>query len=305
MALRLNQVRDLLAVIHCGSIRSAAASLGVSQPAVTKSIRLLERELGAELLLRTSGGVTPTAAGRAFAARARVAQHELELARGELRAISGAGAATLKIGISSAPAALFAVDAVTAYRAHRPDDLVQIIEGAGQTLLGLVRDASIDMALTQRVKPEAAPGLKYRPLLRTRLTVACRRNHPLLGAQCLQDLVAAQWLIYRPPGTGGVLEEALAAEGLPFPLQYVQCESFAITAALIASSDLIGLLVPEMLRHPLARSSFEEIRLEKPLPPISVGMYRRTDTPASPATSAFWSALTAAARRVTSGGSSG
>jgi DNA-binding transcriptional LysR family regulator len=159
MALRLNQIRDLLMVIDCGSIRSAAARLGVSQPAVTKSIRLLERELGAELLLRTSGGVTPTAAGRAFAARARVAQHELDLGRGELRAVSGGAGATLRLGISSAPAALFAVDAVAAYRAQRPDDVVQIIEGAGQTLLGLVRDASMDLALSQRVQPEAAPGL--------------------------------------------------------------------------------------------------------------------------------------------------
>jgi len=297
MALRLNQIRDLLSVIESGSIRSAARRLGVSQPTVTKSIRLLEGELGAELLVRSSGGVTATAAGRAFAARAKVAQHELRQARMEVDALSGARGTSLTVGLGSLPAAVFAVEAFSRYRAERPRDSIHIIEAAGHTLLSLVRDATIDVALSQRVKPEAAPGLKYRPLLRTRLAVACRRNHPLRGARTLEELAGAQWLVYRPANSGGVLEDAMAAEGVPFPSNYVHCESLAMTAALIASTDLLGLLAPAFLRHPLARSTFQEIALAKPLPALSVGMYRRADTPVSASVNAFWTAVSAAARR--------
>lgn len=294
--LRLNQIHDFLTALDCASIRSAARRLGVSQPAVTKSIRMLESELGTELLHRTSGGVTPTAAGRAFAARARVAQHELNQGREEVSAVSGNKSASLSVGIGSAPAALFAVEAISRYRVQRPDDRIRIIEGAGQALLPLVRDATIDVAIAQRVKPQDAPGLKYRPLLRTRLVVVGRHGHPLSFARSLSELSTAQWLVYRSPGSGGILEEALAAEGLPFPSRYVHCESLAMTVALIAGSDLIGLLVPHLLHHPLAQSHLEEIRLNRPLPAISIGLYRRADAPLSTAVTFFWATLTAAAQ---------
>ena len=259
---------------------------------------MLEIELGAELLHRTSGGVTPTAAGRVFSARARVAQNELQQARDDVGALGGNPSGSLRIGVGSAPAALFAVDAIARYRLEHPDDRLLVIEGPGQTLLPLTRDARIDVAIAQRVDAEAAPGLKYRPLLRTRLVVAARRGHPLSSALSLGELHTAHWLIYRPPGSGGVLEEAFRAEGLPLPARHVHCESLALTLGLILNSDLIALLVPQMLRHPLARSSLMQLPLARPLPAISIGMYRRADTPVSAAVTSFWSHMAAAVERV-------
>jgi len=51
--MRLNQIRDLLAVVETGSLRAAARRIGVSQPAMSKSVAQLERELQAQLLLAT------------------------------------------------------------------------------------------------------------------------------------------------------------------------------------------------------------------------------------------------------------
>ena len=52
--MRFNQIRDLLAVVEAGSLRAAARRIGVSQPAISKSIAQLEREVQAQLLLRTA-----------------------------------------------------------------------------------------------------------------------------------------------------------------------------------------------------------------------------------------------------------
>jgi DNA-binding transcriptional LysR family regulator len=66
----LSQIRDFIAVVESGGIRAAARKLGVSQPAITRSVRGLETELRARLLRRTPTGVVPTQPGRAlFAAR--------------------------------------------------------------------------------------------------------------------------------------------------------------------------------------------------------------------------------------------
>ena len=94
--MRLNQIRDLIAVSEAGSLRAAARRIGISQPAMSKSLAELEREFQAQLLTRTSRGVALTAAGRAFVARARVVQGELrkvEKTGGPARRHRGSGGA--------------------------------------------------------------------------------------------------------------------------------------------------------------------------------------------------------------------
>ena len=86
---RLNQIRDLIAVSEAGSLRAAAQRIGISQPAMSKSLSELEREFQAQLLTRTSRGVALTAAGRAFVARTRVVQGELRKVREDLAALHG------------------------------------------------------------------------------------------------------------------------------------------------------------------------------------------------------------------------
>lgn len=284
--LRLRQIRDLLVVLDCGSMRAAAARLGVSQPAVTKSIRSLEAELGVELIHRTTLGVTPTRAGVAFAARARVAQLELERAREEIMARRGEADVSLSLGVASAAMMLVATQAIVRFRQVHPLGKMHVIEGPGPTLLPLVRNGAIDAALTQRVAPGEAPGLTYRPLLRTRLAVVGRKGHPLTRARTLAELLDAEWLAFRPPKANGALEVALKSEGMPFPSRHVHCESLALMLGLLRNSDALALLVPQVLKDPMG-ASLQEIPIRRPLPEISVGMYRRTDTPASSAWNHF------------------
>jgi LysR family transcriptional regulator of abg operon len=79
--MRLSQIRDFVAAVEAGSINGAARALAVSQPGITKSIRALEKDLQAQLVQRSTRGVTPTEYGRAFYLRARIAQSELRQAR--------------------------------------------------------------------------------------------------------------------------------------------------------------------------------------------------------------------------------
>jgi DNA-binding transcriptional LysR family regulator len=295
--LRLRQIRDLLVVLECGSIRAAAAKLGVSQPAVTKSLRSLEIELGVDLVRRSTLGVTPTPAGTAFAARARVAQLELDRACEEVKASRGEAGASLNVGVGSAPLAMLATQAIVRFRSAHPMCRMHIVEGPGQTLLPLVRDGTIDMAVAQRVNPAAAPGLTYRPLVRTRLVVIGRRGHSLARASSLAELGDADWIVYRPPGSNGVLEDALRAEGLPFPAGFVQCESLALTLALLRNSDALALLVPQVLADPLG-DVLQEIALKRPLPEISVGVYWRAEAPSSTVMNDFRGCLVRGAREL-------
>ncbi|MBU6531529.1 LysR family transcriptional regulator [Streptomyces sp. NPDC057245] len=95
--MELRVLRYFLAVVDTGSMTAAAARVHVAQPSVSRQLRSLERELGAELLRRSAAGVELTAAGRRFVPVAR--DLTLRAARGTelLRAVSGRSALQFRV----------------------------------------------------------------------------------------------------------------------------------------------------------------------------------------------------------------
>jgi molybdate transport repressor ModE-like protein len=76
------RIAHLAAAARCGSLTAAAAELGLTQPALSKSIRELERALGVPVLERGRFGATPTEYGEALIARGRAIEAELRAAGG-------------------------------------------------------------------------------------------------------------------------------------------------------------------------------------------------------------------------------
>ena len=74
--MKLDQLQHLVAIVEHGSLRAASRRLAVPQPALTRSIRALERELGASLFLRETTGMVLTPIGQRFHARASAIVHE-------------------------------------------------------------------------------------------------------------------------------------------------------------------------------------------------------------------------------------
>jgi LysR family transcriptional regulator of abg operon len=83
--MKLNQLRDIIAIAEKGSLRAASRHLGLSQSAMTKSIQFLEKELGAPLFERHKRGAVLTPMGVLFLQRARAATNELNRAREEVK----------------------------------------------------------------------------------------------------------------------------------------------------------------------------------------------------------------------------
>ncbi len=69
--MRLEQVEHFLAVVDAGSIHEVERRCGISQPAMSKSMRALKEDLQTQLFIRTSGGIGVTPLDKAFAARTR------------------------------------------------------------------------------------------------------------------------------------------------------------------------------------------------------------------------------------------
>jgi DNA-binding transcriptional LysR family regulator len=294
----LHQILNFVAVVENGSIREAARRLGVSQPALTKSVHALEDSVGAPLLSRSVRGVRLTEPGRLFLARAKSVQSELKRAQDEIAELAGSGRGRVALGIASVIGALLVPRMLARLRARRPDVDVRVTEGTQESLLPLLREGVLDLAACLKLESEAAVGFTVRPLARVRLVVAARRGHPLREARTLAALQQCLWIGIRPRGGSGMLEHAYRLEGLGPPPSRLQCDAFGIQVAILCESDAVALMTRQMLEQPSVKDLLEEIPLSRQLPLLTMGLYRRADTQLTQAAAELGQALTSSTRDV-------
>ncbi len=297
--MRLRQIRDFLAVVESGSIRAAARKLGVSQPGITKSVRSLEAELHVQLMRRTPHGVVPTPSGRAFLARAQVAQSELRKAEEEAVQAEGEGVGSVAFGVGPTSALQIVPDAVTHFRQRFPHARLRILEGVPRVLLPLVRDETLDLATGPRQDAKLDPALAFRPLFREDVVVVARKGHPLRNARSLAQLVGAEWLSLIPRGSPeAAFNRAFSSAGLPPPQPIIQCESYNTVVAVLAKSDMLGIMSRRLLAERFARDVLQEIAVAEPMPSYTVGMFTRTSPPLTRVAAGMAKAVITAARKL-------
>ena len=112
----LKQLRVLRAVAEAGSFSAAAQRLNYTQPAVSRIVAALERDLGAVLVQRECRPVRLTDAGAALVRHADDVFARLSSARLEIEAISQVNGGSVSLGTFSSAGTSFVVDALSDFR---------------------------------------------------------------------------------------------------------------------------------------------------------------------------------------------
>jgi LysR family transcriptional regulator, regulator of abg operon len=297
--MRITQLRDFLAVADAGSIRGAARALDVTQPAVTRSIRQLEAEFQVRLLERSGKGVTPTANGRAFLARARAVYREMERMREEQAQFAGISSGSVAFGASPQAMIHLVPRALEQFRREHAYADVRIVDGLAHVLLPQLREGSLDFVIGSRPQGGLDARFTYQPLFTNQIVVGARRGHGLRNAKSLAELVDAQWVIFTPSGwAGAMIPEMFVKNGLRPPKSVVRSDSYLAFLSILAATDMVAPLSRMLLQQPLARPLFEEFKLKERLPEFSIGLFRLADSPFTPAADGMAAAIRAAARRL-------
>src|ERR1700760_1481398 len=100
--MKLTQLTYAAAVAERGSLRAAARHLRIAQPAFSRSIAELERELGAPLFERRARGMVPTPLGQAFVRRATGILNDVRRAQDEFEQLRGNAVGSITVGLSIA-----------------------------------------------------------------------------------------------------------------------------------------------------------------------------------------------------------
>ncbi len=175
----LVQLRHLISLAQTGSFSKSAVAVFLTQPALSRSIRALEGELGQPLFDRIGRHSEVTPFGREVVERARQLVQAADDLResGQQRARGMAG--SLRIGLGSGPGAMLMTPLLMHMAAHHPQLHLEISRGRTELLTRSLRERTIDALVVDARSLTPAPDLRTTESHEMRGSFLCRRGHPL------------------------------------------------------------------------------------------------------------------------------
>ncbi|MDT3397052.1 LysR substrate-binding domain-containing protein [Streptomyces sp. B1866] len=169
--MRLKQLRYFAAVADTRHFTRAAEVLNVAQPSLSQQIRVLERELGADLFHRARGHIALTDAGEALLPLARKILADTETAQREVQEVAQLRRGRVRLGATPSLCASLVPDVLRRYHDEFPGIELAVHEGGSQDLVRTLAAGELDLSLIITPLPGHSPALATTELLREDLVV--------------------------------------------------------------------------------------------------------------------------------------
>jgi DNA-binding transcriptional LysR family regulator len=282
--MKLSQLQHLVAIVEHGSLRAAARHLCVPQPVLTRSIGLLEKELGGALFTRETRGMALTPVGRLFHTRASAIVQESRRAREEFSQSLGDERGAVTAALSIMPHVGMLPQALPLFAARYPQVRLQLLEGLFPDVESKLRDGSVDFYLGAAPRVAPMPGLQTQVLFENTRAVIGRKGHPLARSRSLKALAGASWAITSVDYDADQdLRQLFASHGLAPPHILLQARSALSMMVALANSDLLAMLPVQWDAFALTQDAIEVVRIREVLPAPAIVLVKRPDLPLTPA----------------------
>ena len=299
--MKLIALKALVAAVEEGSLRSASRRLGLSQPALTKTVRELELELGASLLMRSSKGVVPTAQGKVLFEHALKVSRELGSAVDQIHQLGGRMVGELSIGAVPLAVMLLIPETLRTFGAAFPDMRLRVSEELYIAQLQRLRKGEVDVAVGGIPSGLSSGEFVVEPLIDTRMVVVVRKGSPREGAHSLGELAKAKWVYTGASSDEGYAKTLYESHGMAPPAVGAVVNSTLALLSLVGSGDFVGLLPQQIAQHPLCARYLSVVPVAEEGLPLTVGAMVRSDSAVSPAVRHFIAHLHRAAHHASAG----
>jgi len=242
--MEVRHLRYFVAVAEAGSLTVAAARrLHTSQPSLSRQIRDLEDELGAQLLTRRARGIELTPAGRSFLDHARLVLSQVEAAGEAARRVAHPSRPRFTMGFLTGHELKWMPEALRILHDELPNVDVMISSQYSPLLADGLSKGKIDAAFLRRER--GVPDLAFRLLVKEPLMVVLPRDHRLAALKSIgpRDLVSETFVTVSDtaPVLRMVIDNYLKGSGINIKPTH-EVDNLAMAMSLIASTGGVGLL---------------------------------------------------------------
>lgn len=291
----LRQINYFLRVAELRSITAAAADLNMTQPTLTKSIKLLEQELCTKLFQRLPRGLELTEAGHRLVRHAEAIRNQVRDAHGEIEAMNAGLLGFVTIGAGPAWLRSHLPLAVARASANQPELQVRIVGGFDESLLRDLTRGKLDFVIAELPWTNSNADFEIEGLTSDQLCVCARTGHPLVGRKHLDlaDLMPFPWVLpVKATRARQRLDALFIAENAVPPKPAVETDSMAFMLALVRNSDALTYTTATTIHMPEG-VGLSVLPVSKLVSERRAGVVRRKDSWLSPAAEALLGELRA------------
>jgi DNA-binding transcriptional LysR family regulator len=267
LRLKLHDLHVLMTVVRAGSMSKAATLLNTTQPAVSRSIAILERAVGVRLLERSSHGIEPTAYGRVLLKGGGAAFDDLRQAVKDIEFLADPTAGEVRIGCTPLLAASFVSAVIDRLSRRYPRMVFHVVTGYVETLHRELSERNVDLLISRRFGPIAEEQLDFQFLFDDSSVVAAGAQSPWVRRRRIgfAELSKESWVL-PPPGSEitSIAIEAFRANGVDYPRTTVVTDSPHVRMSLLATGRFVTILPASALKFTDMRPEIKALNVHLP-----------------------------------------
>ena len=297
--MELRDIEYFAVVAEHGHLGRAAEALDLSTAALSKSLRRLETSLKAKLVKRTPLGVELTIEGDALLARVRGLRSSLADVAREVGDLTNGRVGHLRIGAHPGLLRDLLSRACSTLLQDAPKVTLEITIASNEVLESALKNAELDLIVNSI--PAAVDNTVQEALYDDELVVYASASHRLARQKevTLADIAQERWVMWAPNvPSWHHLHRTFADQGLPTPRVAVMTSSVSLRLDIVASSDLLGLNLRQVVREAGSRCGLAEIQGPGLTFQIRTGVTYRNGAYLSPAARRFIEIRKATAKEI-------
>lgn len=240
--INLRDLTHFVAIAEHRQIGLAAVQIGLTQPALTKSLQRLEQVLGTPLFVRRRQGLMLTQAGDRLLTRARNLVRTVDDINREITEFADGDSGHLSIGVGPTMMASLLLKITNRILSDSPNVTLKISTALNHALFDMLRRGELDLVVCG-LHEETPPDMHQERLMQDEMLVVANRKHPLARKRLvtLQDLSSEKWVLSPHKVLARQwLEDRFRAHSLAGPVVSVEADSALAILLTVAKTNLLG-----------------------------------------------------------------
>jgi LysR family pca operon transcriptional activator len=277
---KLRHLHCVLAIASHGHMGRAAHALGISQPALSKTLSEFEDMLGVRLFTRSRSGVVATEAGQVLLGYAGSSLRTLREGLDHVSSAVRPEAPTIAFGALPTVAQTVAPEAVRLFRQKWPATRFKVHIGMNSELLALLKRGEIDLLLGRLADPSEMLGVSYEHLYAEDVVIVVRPGHPLARMPIVEPHALSPYCMLLPMPATAIrhsIDSFLIRSSTSIEGGSIETMSDSFCRAYVQVSEAIWFMAIGTVEQDLARGTLVRLACDTRHTTGSVGLTLRSD----------------------------